>query len=72
MRMKPYTAIGIRRKKCVRCGRRASAQWQICALGRQYVPVCTTCDIALNAEVLNFMRWPDLVKIMQKYQEEKG
>lgn len=70
-RMKPYTAIGIRRKNCVRCGARATEQWQICALGRQYVPVCTTCDIILNATVLDFMHWPHITAVMLKYQKEK-
>jgi hypothetical protein len=70
--MKPYTAIGIKRKKCVRCGATASDQWQICALGRQYVPICTTCDIELNAKVLDFMHWPNIVAVMKKYREEKS
>jgi transcription elongation factor Elf1 len=72
VRMKPYTAIGIKRKKCVRCGHQASSQWQICAIGRQYVPICTACDIALNAQVLDFMDWPNIVAVMKKYREEKG
>jgi len=70
-RMKPYTYIGIRRKKCARCGAQATEQWQICALGRQYVPICRECDIVLNSVVLDFMHWPGMVGIMKKYQQEK-
>lgn len=43
MRKKPYTVIGIRRMKCFRCGRPARHQWQICADGSQYRPICGAC-----------------------------
>jgi hypothetical protein len=69
--MKPYTYIGIRRKKCVRCGAPATDQWQICALGRQYVPICTECDFFLNALVLQFVGWPNQLSTMLKYRKEK-
>lgn len=51
-RKTPYTRIGIRRMKCVRCGRQASQQWQVCADGNTYRPLCTKCDIELNQMVL--------------------
>lgn len=53
-RRKPYTVIGISRMRCVRCPRRARYQWQICADGRVFRPLCEECDIELNAMV---MRW---------------
>lgn len=53
-RRKPYTEIGIRRMRCFRCGERARFQWSICADGNVQRPVCTDCDVALNAMVL---RW---------------
>lgn len=54
-RRKPYTAIGISRMKCIRgCGRRAAYQWQICADGNVFRPVCPQCDADLNELV---MRW---------------
>lgn len=56
MRKKPYTAIGIRRLKCFRCRKPAEHQWQICADGNQYRPL--SCDVALNALVLRWMRDP--------------
>lgn len=70
-RMKPYTAIGLRRKKCIVCGKPASEQWSVCALGGRFVPVCKTCDIILNATVLDFMHWPNMTMVMQKYVKEK-
>ena len=53
-RKKPYTVIGLARCKCFRCGAKPSAQWQICADGNTYRPICTQCDIELNELVL---RW---------------
>lgn len=54
MRRKPYTATGIKRKKCTRCGGQGFHDWQICADGRQWRVLCKPCDIELNAMV---MRW---------------
>lgn len=55
IRKKPYTAIGIKRLNCIRCGGKASAQWQICSDNNIYRPVCTDCDAALNRLVLAFL-----------------
>lgn len=55
MRKKPFSAIGIRRKKCVRCGKPARHQWKVCADDR-YRPVCDDCDLLLNAFVLKWLR----------------
>lgn len=71
-RMKPYTAIGIRRKKCFRCGKPATEQWSICAIGGRFVPICKTCDIILNATVLDVVHWPDATNVMLRYVKEKG
>jgi hypothetical protein len=65
-RRTPYTEIGIRRCRCVRCGNPARFQWNACADGR-YRPVCADCDILLNAEVLAFMRDPDAAEKMRRY-----
>lgn len=72
MRKKPYTQIGISRKKCVRCGSKAHAQWQICALNNLYTPICLDCDIALNDAVLQFMRIPKRVRIIKSYRQKLG
>lgn len=56
--------------KCVRCGKPASAQWQICADKNIYRPVCQECDIAINKIVLSFM-FPnrDIERIINGYRK---
>jgi hypothetical protein len=72
MRRKPYTQIGLRRLPCSRnCGRRASNQWQICADGRVFRPVCTECDVELNEIVMRWV-WGDAREDdLRKYREER-
>lgn len=72
MRTKPYTERGIRRLKCIRCGSRAETQWQICADGNQYRPLCLPCDIDLNATVLAWAGFKDAGVKMEAYRHEKG
>lgn len=60
MRLKPYTERGIKRLLCFRCQKQAYTQWQICADGNQYRPICVMCDIDLNRLVLEFMRDKDV------------
>lgn len=50
MRTKPYTALGIRRLKCVKCGEQAEHQWRICSTGK-WTPVCKGCDLEINRKV---------------------
>ncbi len=66
-RKTPYTAIGIRRLKCVRCGNPATAQWNSCADG-VYRPVCEECDVEINRIVLRFFRDPEAKAKLRKYQ----
>jgi len=54
-RSKPYTDAGVRRLPCARCGNPASRQWQICADGNLWRPLCWDCDVALNKLVLEWM-----------------
>ena len=70
MRTKPYTQIGIKRKKCIRCGAKAHYQWNICSLGKNYWPICATCDILLNESVLYWLKWTDRKEIMRRYEEK--
>lgn len=72
MRCKPYTQAGIRRLPCFRCGRPAEHQWQVCADKNVYRPICTRCDIALNALVLRFMRDPDRAQKLAEYRKRLG
>lgn len=67
MRTKPYTEIGIKRLKCFRCDNKAHTQWQICADGNQYRPLCWECDVKLNRMVLKFMGFPDYKYMIQFY-----
>lgn len=66
-RRKPYTASGIRRLKCQRCGERAYAQWDCCANDNLKVPVCLDCDIELNRLALEFFRIPERVMLLAIY-----
>jgi hypothetical protein len=69
MRTKPYTVIGIKRKKCVRCGKQALHQWNICSLGKGYWPICLECDIELNLVVLKWFDWPNKKELIKRYKE---
>lgn len=66
-RTKPYTARGIARVPCVRCGKPSIYQWQVCADGRAYRPCCSKCDIAINRMVMKFMRIPDWQRKLAAY-----
>jgi hypothetical protein len=68
MRKKPYTEIGIRRKKCIRCGKQAVFQWQICADDNIYRPVCIGCDIELNEIVLKWAGFKDWEDKLNRYK----
>lgn len=69
-RREAYTEIGIRRKRCPRCGEVAVHQWQACANGRYYVPICLECDIAINEMVLRFLRIPDCERLIAEYRKK--
>ncbi len=67
---KPYTANGIKQVECARCGNKPSAQqWQICADGNLYRPICMDCDIQLNLLVLEFMGFSDADELVDRYAE---
>lgn len=68
-RRKPYTAIGIRRVPCARCGEPSSQQWQVCANGNRWLGICWPCDVALNRLALEFMRVPNAEALMAAYAE---
>lgn len=70
MRTNPYTQIGIKRKKCCRCGKQAATQWKICSDGNQYRPLCIECDIELNKTVLEFMGFKDSDKMIAEYKNK--
>lgn len=70
-RTKPYTEIGISRLTCIRCGKKAQFQWQICSDGNVFRPICVECDIELNRLVLDFFNHPDIDGLMKAYELEK-
>lgn len=71
-RRKPYTAIGIRRLKCYRCKvRPAVHQWQICADGNVWRPICVECDVALNRLVLIWIGDPDAQAKISAYRTDQ-
>jgi len=70
-RKRPYTKIGIRRLGCIRCGKPADCQWQICADGNNYRPLCSQCDVKINAMVLRWMKHPHAELIARIYLQKK-
>lgn len=67
-RKKPYTDLGVSRLSCIRCGKKACHQWQICSDGNNYRPICCHCDVALNKVVLKFMGHPRTNKLINEYK----
>lgn len=71
MRTRPYTQRGIRRIRCFRysvCGNMAHAQWNVCAAGDAYWPICEDCDVELNAMVLRWMGFVDAERMIAEYE----
>ncbi len=66
-RTKPYTERGIRRIPCPRCGKPSVHQWQICATGRIFMPMCAKCDVELNEYILTFFNYPNREALMDTY-----
>lgn len=65
-----YTAVGIRRVACTRCGHPHShASFTICANGRRRVPLCKACDRDLNEVVLRWLGLDDdhVAELMSRY-----
>jgi len=70
-RKKPYTAVGIIRVPCTRCGESSMFQWQVCANKNRYSGVCYKCDIMLNRKTLNFFGFDNVNELMDKYKVRK-
>lgn len=70
MRSTPYTAAGIGRVPCARCGEPAAYQWSVCALGNGWVPVCRDCDVGLNALILVWLKWASWRRLIRKYRRK--
>ena len=70
-RTEPYTAAGIRRVGCVRCGAPAVHQWQVCADRNLFRAFCLDCDIALNRLVLDWANDPNAAEKVATYESEQ-
>jgi hypothetical protein len=70
-RRKPYTARGIARLKCTRCGAPGVHQWNCCANGNRFTALCTECDIGLNRMAMEFMRMPNAEALMERYERRQ-
>jgi NAD-dependent SIR2 family protein deacetylase len=68
MRKIPYTKLGIKRKKCFRCGKKATYQWMVCADNNVWRPICKECDVLLNEMVLKFMGFDNIKQKMEEYK----
>lgn len=68
-RRKPYSDVGIRRLPCYRCGKPSRFQWNVCADGGLYHPLCFECDVELNRMVLTWMNHPNAENVAQGYAE---
>lgn len=69
-RKRPYTQIGVRRLMCFRCKtRRAEFQWQICADGNVFRPLCPQCDVDLNEMVLRWVGDPEAEAKLRAYRQ---
>lgn len=70
-RREPYTDLGVKRLRCVRCGEKATQQWYVCADGL-WRPICDGCDVKLNALALSFMLDPEIERKMIEYAAQHG
>ena len=73
-RREPYTQIGIRRLTCAvhGCENRGEFQWQCCANGNLWTPLCADHDVDLNRLVLDWMGHPDREALMNEYAARVG
>lgn len=72
MRRKPYTARGIKRCRCLRCGLPAVHQWSACAVGNRFMPLCLSCDVGLNKVALSYVLGRELAKpLIERYARKQ-
>jgi hypothetical protein len=69
-RKQPYTQIGIRRLRCsvAGCEARAEHQWNCCANGNLWMPLCLDHDIELNRITLEWMGHPEADRLISEYE----
>lgn len=64
---RPYTQAEVEAADCFRCGSPAVHQWQVCADGNVYRPLCWPCDVDLNRKTLEWMGHPKTQELMLDY-----
>jgi hypothetical protein len=62
-----YTVAEVAAADCFRCGSPAEHQWQVCADGNTWRPLCFACDVELNRRTLEWMGHPDQHRLMLDY-----
>ncbi len=67
-RVRPYTDRGVARLPCARCGAKSRFQWNACADGNLWRPLCLECDIAINLLVLTWIGDPDAESKVASYR----
>lgn len=70
-RRRPYTEREIGQLRCVRCGALGVFQWNACADGNLWRPICLECDVALNLLVLTWLGDPDAEAKVAEYARKK-
>jgi hypothetical protein len=66
-RRKPYTARGISRVPCVKCGAPSVHQWRICSTDA-WTAVCLPCDIEINSKIARWAFGKDAEPIIARYR----
>jgi hypothetical protein len=69
---RPYTQAEVEAADCFRCGSPGAFQWQVCADGNIWRPLCFPCDVELNRRTLEWMGHPDQHRLMLDYVTEAG
>lgn len=70
-RLRPYTARGLAKVPCARCGRPSEHQWSLrpCATGvKAWHGLCREHDAELNRQTLRFFNVPDADRIVDIYE----
>jgi hypothetical protein len=67
-RLRPYGPRAITKQPCTRCGAPSAFQWQACANGRRFTPLCPRCDLALNETAVRFMRLANAESLLAEYR----
>lgn len=65
--VRPYTQGEVDAADCFRCSSPAATQWQVCADGNTFRPLCWACDVELNRRTLEWMGHPDQQRLMLDY-----